>query len=686
MKTFFLFFTLLIFLICYLPAKAQTDQSVISGTKVDNISFPGTQCSYNWTNDKPEIGLAAAGTGNLPPFTAINTTNSPIVATITATPVVSGMAYITNGYINTLSVIDLSTNKIVTTFGVGQVPEGTYVNPSNNQVYIANSYGGSVSVVNTITNTVKTTIPVGSYPFSVYVSPDGRWAYVPNYNDGNISVINTSTNTVVGKYAAGISPLFVTSSADGNVLYVMNDDYEKSGPGYITVLNAKTGAKITNVSVGSQPWYIITSPDGKFVYVSNTGSGSISVINTYTNTVVATIPVGYGPRNLALSPDGSLLYMRSVYPNSLKVINTTSYATVASVDLTGTGSAGLNVSPDGKRVVLTNPLNNTVTIIDATINKIIADVSVPGDEPFGAGNFILGGNNCMSTTFKITVNPLPHVATDGALSPLSTIYGSASPSTSFTISGTWLTSALTLTAPEGFEISEDNLNFSKILTINGNSGTVNLLLIYLRLTSTTPVGIYTNSLTISGNNFTSLNLSIPPSEVKPATLTITADNKDKVYGTSNPTLTAQYKGFVNNEDLAQLRTLPDISTLADKTSPVGQYPITVRNAAAANYIINYIDGVLNITPNAGVIEIPNMFTPNGDGINDTWVIKNINTFSNSVVSVFNRYGAQVFFSKGYVSPWDGRYFNQELPTGVYYYIIKTAPKEKPFTGHLTITR
>ncbi|PTQ99514.1 gliding motility-associated-like protein [Mucilaginibacter yixingensis] len=685
MRICLLFILSIIFLMCCPVARAQ-DQTVVNGTRVENVTFPGTQCSYKWTNDKPEIGLPATGTGNLPAFTATNNTNSPIVATITATPMVSGMAYITNNYINTVSVIDLATNQIVTTFGVGKVPVGAYVNPSNNQIYIANSYGGSVSVVNTLTNTVKTTIAVGSYPFSVYVTPDGSRAYVPNYNDGNISVINTSTNTVVGKYAAGINPLFVTSSADGSVLYVMNDDYEKNGPGSITVLNANTGAKITNITVDRLPWYIITSPDGKLVYVSNTGSGSISVISTNSNTVIATIPVGYGPRNLALSPDGALLYVRSATVNQLKIINTISYATVATIDLTGIGSAGLDVSPDGKRVVLTNPLSNTVTIIDAELNKIIADVSVPGDEPFGAGNFILGGNNCAPATFKITVNPSPGVSAVGSLSALSTIYGSASATTSITVSGTWLTSALTITAPDGFEISNDGVNYNKVLTINANAGTINSTPVYLRLTSATPVGSYTGNLIMSGNNLADVKIPILASEVKPATLTVQADDKDKIYGTANPTLTATYRGFVNNEGITQLTTLANITTPADISSPVGQYPITASNASAANYAFKYIDGTLTIVPNAGVVEIPNTFTPNGDGVNDTWMIKNINTFTTSTVSVFNRYGIQVFFSKGYPSPWNGHYNNQELPSGVYYYIIKTDPKEKPFTGHLTIIR
>jgi gliding motility-associated-like protein len=145
---------------------------------------------------------------------------------------------------------------------------------------------------------------------------------------------------------------------------------------------------------------------------------------------------------------------------------------------------------------------------------------------------------------------------------------------------------------------------------------------------------------------------------------------------------------VNNESTTQLITAPIIATAADASSPVGQYAITVGNAVAANYTFFYINGILNVTENTSVLSIPSAFTPNGDGINDRWDIKNMNTFTTGYVSVFNRYGQQVFFSIGYAIPWDGRYNNKDLPTGVYYYLIKTNEKgkEQRLAGNVLIVR
>jgi len=67
--------------------------------------------------------------------------------------------------------------------------------------------------------------------------------------------------------------------------------------------------------------------------------------------------------------------------------------------------------------------------------------------------------------------------------------------------------------------------------------------------------------------------------------------------------------------------------------------------------------------------IPNAFSPNNDGINDTWVIKGLNAYPDAKVDIYNRWGQRVFGSKGYPTPWDGRYNGTVLPVGTFYYVV-----------------
>lgn len=86
------------------------------------------------------------------------------------------------------------------------------------------------------------------------------------------------------------------------------------------------------------------------------------------------------------------------------------------------------------------------------------------------------------------------------------------------------------------------------------------------------------------------------------------------------------------------------------------------------------------------IKPPNSFSPNSDGINDTWIIPNISLYPNCRVAVFTRTGQQVYESNGYNNPWNGQFNNRPLPTGTYYYIINLSSDKPILSGWIQIFR
>ncbi len=83
------------------------------------------------------------------------------------------------------------------------------------------------------------------------------------------------------------------------------------------------------------------------------------------------------------------------------------------------------------------------------------------------------------------------------------------------------------------------------------------------------------------------------------------------------------------------------------------------------------------------------FTPNGDGVNDRWLITNGNCLKSATAQVFNRYGAKVFESNDYKNTWDGTYKGNPLPDGTYYYVISFElinAKKVSLKGSVTILR
>ncbi|MEN9371769.1 MAG: hypothetical protein RLZZ64_844, partial [Bacteroidota bacterium] len=83
---------------------------------------------------------------------------------------------------------------------------------------------------------------------------------------------------------------------------------------------------------------------------------------------------------------------------------------------------------------------------------------------------------------------------------------------------------------------------------------------------------------------------------------------------------------------------------------------------------------------------PNTFTPNGDGINDTWVVKNLELYPGVVIEIYTTSGALVFRNTGNSIQWDGKYNGVAVPAGTYYYVIDPKNGRKKMAGYLTLLK
>tara|TARA_B110000879_G_scaffold163393_1_gene211004 strand:+ start:838 stop:3744 length:2907 start_codon:yes stop_codon:yes gene_type:complete len=85
--------------------------------------------------------------------------------------------------------------------------------------------------------------------------------------------------------------------------------------------------------------------------------------------------------------------------------------------------------------------------------------------------------------------------------------------------------------------------------------------------------------------------------------------------------------------------------------------------------------------------IPNIFTPNGDNINDTWNLEGAFLYSDSEIRIYNRYGKLLFKSIGYSMPWDGKNKNgNDVTEGTYFYDIEIGHDFDAIKGSVTIIR
>lgn len=114
----------------------------------------------------------------------------------------------------------------------------------------------------------------------------------------------------------------------------------------------------------------------------------------------------------------------------------------------------------------------------------------------------------------------------------------------------------------------------------------------------------------------------------------------------------------------------------------GRYSIEVEDVNACKFIVSDIyvgDGILPC------LKIPNAFTPNGDGINETWIIENIDLYPDAQIFVYTRWGEQIYYGTPKSDPWNGTYNGKKMPTGAYLYIVETRNNDAGvYKGTVTI--
>ncbi|UKJ06954.1 gliding motility-associated C-terminal domain-containing protein [Solitalea lacus] len=123
-------------------------------------------------------------------------------------------------------------------------------------------------------------------------------------------------------------------------------------------------------------------------------------------------------------------------------------------------------------------------------------------------------------------------------------------------------------------------------------------------------------------------------------------------------------------------TIPNPVAIPEKDT---KYTVTVYSESGCTAMDDIIVYVRNP-------DIPNVFSPNGDGVNDKWEIKYIESWGNVDIMVFNRYGQPVYVAKGNYSAWDGTFKGIEVPIGVYYFVISPNNGRKKLAGSITLLR
>jgi gliding motility-associated-like protein len=545
-------------------------------------------------------------------------------------------------------------------------------------------------------------------------------------NNGNYTLVQAAANST----AFNITKAALTVTANG-----VNKVYDSSTTATVTLTDNRVSGDVFTTAYTTAAFTDKNAGTGKAVNVSGiTINGTASANYTVNSTAITTATITTAIATVTAQAD-SRAYNKTTTSAIVPVVTgliTGDVVATAPVQIFNNANAGtgktltaaglvINDGNNGNNYTINYVANNTGVITPAALTYTATTAS----KIYGAAmpsltgiltGFVTGDTQASTTTGTLSfttvataasnvgsyaINGTGLTATNGNY----TLAQAAGNSTALTITR----AALTITANS---VSRNYGQANPVLTatytgfVNGDNATKLTTQPVIATTATTTSLPGTYPVTVSGAVSGNYTISYVPGSI---TVTAFANanlaNLTLSDGALSPSFISVVSSYTASVGFAT-STITLTPTLADPTATVTVNGATVSNGAPAAVNLNVGDNPITIVTtaqdgtttltytlvvhrsvSANAVLATNILTPNGDGKNDSWVIKDILLFPNNVVKVYDRSGRIVFTQRGYANTWGGTLNGAPLNEDTYYYVIDLGVKDaKPISGYITVLR
>jgi gliding motility-associated-like protein len=671
--------------------------------------------SYAWSNSTittPARTITTSGT-----YTVTATNANGCFAT--STPVVVNVLALPNAAIaSTGSNICLgSTTTLTASGGVsyawsnGAQTASTTVNNSNTYtVTVTGANGCTATASNVVTvNANPAVVVTASAPLtfcqggSVTLNATGAATYIwSNGTLGSSNVITQSgTYYAQGTNAAGCTsnsavitvtvlptPVVAALTGSNTVCEASTINLSSATPGGVWATSNSFIANIDNAGVITG----MNAGTAVITYTLSNGAcnASVSASVTVLNSPATPVITAGGPTTVC--PNETVQLFSSNAPN----YQWNSGPQTNNILVTQSGSYTVTVVGSNGCAVTSLPM--TVTIGDDVAPIIVAPINVNVNPNLGctAVGVALGtpvvSDNCAVAS---VTNNAPSLFPIGT----TTVTWTVTDASGNTATATQLVNVVDQVAPEATAPADVTVNINNFCAATGvNLGTpeatdnCTIASIANDAPASFPIGttVVTWTITDATGNFTTVtqNVTVVDTEAPVVVLQSAAVQLD-----ANGLGVLSFEAIDNgSSDNCGIATVSIDQTTFD-CSQVGFNTVTVTitdnsgNQSVGTVVINVIASDACGSDNVAGSNVPDAFTPNGNSINDTWVIPGLEGYNTKQMAVYSRYGTLVYYSAAYANDWDGTLMGNgvAVPDGTYYYILNL-DGGKQMAGYVYINR
>jgi YVTN family beta-propeller protein len=309
------------------------------------------------------------------------------VSALAANP---GTLVVLNKADNTVSLLDLATEKAVATIPTGNGPHEVAVSPDGKIAVVCN-YGSQEAPGSTLTVIdIATRKSLRTIDLQKYRRPHGA-AWLRG-NEVAVTTEGTKTLLIVDVEAGKVTAAIETDQ-DGSHMVALAPAHNRAfvaniGSGSVSVIDLKEKRRIANIPTGAGTEGIALSPDQREVWAGNRGDNTISIIDVATLKVVATLPSKSFPIRVKFTDDGKHVLVSNAQSGAVAVWDAATRRELRRINMQEPKASqwgapiGILVTPS--RAFVATPNLDQVAVIDLEAWQVV-DWLTTGDEPDGLG-------------------------------------------------------------------------------------------------------------------------------------------------------------------------------------------------------------------------------------------------------------------------------------------------------------